>query len=205
MTVEHLEVLVEERSIAEALRILLPRLAAGLSFEIYPHQSKQDLLAKLPARLQGYASWLPANHRILVVVDRDDDDGLSLKKRLDDMTIAAGLGTRKKKRRGVVHVVNRIAIEELEAWFFGDWAAVRAAYPKVKETVAKQAEYRDSDAIAGGTWEAFERELQRGGYFTGGLRKIEAARAVAAQMDPERNGSASFRALADAVRSMVAA
>jgi hypothetical protein len=25
-------------------------------------------------------------------------------------------------------VVNRLAIEELEAWYFGDWEAVRAAY-----------------------------------------------------------------------------
>ncbi len=33
----------------------------------------------------------------------------------------------------------------------------------------------DPDAIPGGTWEAFERVLQRSGYFQTGLRKLEAA------------------------------
>ena len=48
------------------------------------------------------------------------------------------------------------------------------------------------DAIAGGTWEAFERVLRQAGYFGGGLPKIEVAREMAKHMDPARNTSASF-------------
>ena len=77
--------------------------------------------------------------------------------------------------------------------------AVRAAFPGVPASVPRQAAYRDPDAIRGGTWEAFERVLQRAGHFRSGLRKVEAARKVAANWEPDRNRSASFVALRDAL------
>jgi hypothetical protein len=61
------------------------------------------------------------------------------------------------------------------------------------------ARYRDPDAIAGGTWEAFERVLRQSGYFRGGLRKVEAARTIAPHIDPARNTSRSFQVLRDAL------
>lgn len=205
MTVAHVEVLVEEPSAEAALRELLPRILGATSFEVYPHSCKDELLQRLPERLRGYASWLPADWRIVVVVDRDDDDCDELKKRMEAMARAAGLATRSKPRGKRFSVVNRVAIEELEAWYFGDWHAVRCAYPKVNANVSSQARYRAPDAIKGGTWEAFERLLQAAGYFKTGLRKIEVARAVATHMDPDRNGSPSFRKLRDALREFVAA
>ena len=57
--------------------------------------------------------------------------------------------------------MNRIAIEELEAWYFGDWTAVVQAWPRVSANVPAQRGYRDPDAIPGGTWQAFECVLQR--------------------------------------------
>lgn len=205
MTVEHVELLVEERSTAEAFRFLLPRLLGTLSFEVHAHQGKQDLLSRLPGKLRGYASWLPETWRIVVVVDRDDNDCKQLKARLEKVTAAAGLATRSTAQKKPHAVVNRLAIEELEAWYFGDWGAVRAAYPRVPSTIASKASYRDPDAIKGGTWEAFEREMKRAGYFKTGLRKIEAARSVAAHMDPDRNTSSSFRALRQALLKMTRA
>ena len=98
-----------------------------------------------------------------------------------------------------------MAIEELEAWYFGDWSAVRRAYPRVSAKVPRQAKYRFPDAIKGGTWEAFERILKRAGYFRTGLRKIEAARAVAEHMDPERNSSPSFCSLKSALAQVAQA
>ena len=82
MTVEHVAILVEEASMAAALHLLLPRLLGELSFEVHPHQGKHDLLARLPGKLRGYASWLPETWRIVVVVDRDNDDCHELKARL---------------------------------------------------------------------------------------------------------------------------
>ena len=72
--VEHLEVLVEEPSMEALLRGFLPRMLGDVTFQVYPFQCKSELLQHLPERLRGYSSWLPPTWRILVVVDRDDDD-----------------------------------------------------------------------------------------------------------------------------------
>jgi len=203
MSVRHVEFLVEERSMETALRLLAPKILGDLPFQIHSHQGKRDLLSKLPQRLRGYAQWLPQDSRIVVIVDRDSDDCHQLKARLERSAREAGLSTRTNaKSNGIYTVVNRLAIEELEAWYFGDWKAVRAAYPRLSVKVPKKAPYRDPDAIRGGTWEAFERLLQRAGYFKGGLRKIEAARAIAQHWEPTRNTSTSFRVLQDVLKEM---
>lgn len=203
MSVEHVVVLVEEPSMEAALRILLPKILGELSFQIHPYQCKDELLHRLPERLRGYAKWIPEAWRIVVVVDRDDDDCKRLKARLERMAAAALLTTRSAASGGPYSLVNRIAIEELEAWYFGDWEAVLAAYPRLPSDVPAKAAFRDPDAIKGGTWEAFERILQRAKYFNGGLRKIEAARAVSEHWEPARNTSASFQAFRDVLQEMV--
>ena len=204
MRTEHVEVLVEEPSMEEALRLLLPSMLNEITFEVHQHQGKRDLLTQLPQRLRGYAAWMPDTWRIVVIVDRDDEECDTLKSRLEAAAKNEGLATRSSPVGGRYVVVNRLAIEELEAWYFGDWEAVRAAYPSVPETIPQRAPFRDPDAVAGGTWEAFERVLQRAGYFRTGLRKIEVARAVAVKMDSSRNRSRSFRALRDALLDMAA-
>lgn len=186
------------------LRALLPRLLPeDRTFEVHPFQGKSDLLGKLEERLRGYAAWLPEDWRIVVVVDRDDDDCRDLKQRLEAIAQRAGLRSRTRAGGLSWQLVNRIAIEELEAWYFADWEAVRAAYPRVPSNIPHRQGFRDSDAIAGGTCEAFERMMQRHGYFKGGLAKIEAARAVGTWVDPARSRSRSFavfqQALAEAV------
>ncbi len=186
-----------------ALRALLPKIVEGLSFDIHAYQGKKDLLRKLPSRLRGYAAWLPESMRIVVVVDRDYVPCRALKTRLERLAEDAGLVTRSKARGKRCTVVNRLAIEELEAWYFGDWEAVRAAYPRVPGTIPTHERYRNPDAVTGGTWEAFERILQKAGYFGVGLPKIEVARAVAAHMVPDRNRSRSFQVLRDALAEMV--
>ena len=143
---------------------------------------------------------MPQDWRILVVVDRDDDDCRMLKARLD--LIAGDCGLRTDRTRTDWQLVNRLAIEELEAWYFGDWSAVRMAYPRVSATIPGQAKYRRPDEIAGGTWEALERILKKAGYFKTGLRKIEAARSVALHMAPDRNVSPSFQALREVLREL---
>lgn len=204
MAVEVLHVLVEEPSMEVALQHLLPRLLRqGIRAELRQFQCKSELLKQLPQRLAGYSQWLPDTAAVLVVVDRDDDDCIELKAQLDAMARAAGLVPRSDAGRGGrFQVINRIAIEELEAWFFGDWSAVCGAYPKLPDTLPRRAGFRDPDAIAGGTWEALERELQRKGYFMQGLRKLELAREVASRMDPVRNRSASFGCLRAALAQL---
>ncbi len=122
-----------------------------------------------------------------------------LKRQLESIARRAGLSTRTRAGNAAWQLVNRIAIEELEAWFFGDWAAVRSAYPRASVNVPRRQGFRDPDAIAGGTWEAFEHVMQAHGYFKGGLTKIEAARAIGAHIDPARTSSHSFRTFSTAI------
>lgn len=187
------------------LRSVLPRLIGdGVTFDIHVFSGKANLLDNLARRLTGYSNYLPPDHRIIVLVDRDDDDCRSLKRRLEDAASAVGLRSRTVSGGAAWRLVNRIAIEELEAWYFGDWEAVRMAYPRVKPTIPAVARYRDADAIAGGTWESLEKVLQRAGYFRGGFRKIEAAKQIGTHMDPDRNRSRSFQVFRDALREAVA-
>lgn len=198
MNARHFEILVEEASMEAALRPIVPRIVKDVTFNIYPYQGKSDLLKKLPGRLQGYRAWLPEDWWILVIMDRDDQSCTELKQSMETAAIGAGFRTRTQGPPNV-QVINRLAIEELEAWFFGDWNAVRTAYPKLNANVPTRQGFRDPDAIAGGTWEALEKLLNKSGYFKTGLRKIEAARAIASHMDPQMNRSRSFQGLREAI------
>jgi hypothetical protein len=199
MAITHFELLVEEPSMEAFLRAFLPRLLPpGNTFDVHPFQGKSDLLGKVEARLRGYASWLPENWRIVVLVDRDHDDCRVLKGTLGDMAARAGFRTRRVSGTSPWQLVNRIAIEELESWYFGDWESVRKAYPRVSPTVPDRSRYREPDAIEG-TWQAFERVMQEYGYYRGGLAKIEAAKRIGAYLDSARCRSRSFQVFRDAL------
>jgi hypothetical protein len=199
MNAEHIEFLVEEPSAEAFLKGLLARLPLRVTYQIHAFQDKHTMLREPPKRLRGYASWIPETYRIVILVDRDDDDCLALKATLERIAREMGLPTHSHRNQGRYTVVNRIVVEELEAWYFGDWEAVCAAYPRVRASVPRKARYRDPDAIQGGTWETFERILQKAGYFWTGLRKREAAQMIVAYMDVGRNRSRSFQVLVAAV------
>ena len=171
---------------------------------VHPYPGKDALLRRLGDRLRGYSKWITCEFRIVVVVDRDRDDCEELKSKLERICESAGLRSRRAADSPDWQVVTRIAIEELEAWYFGDWQAVCQAYPRVPANVPSRAHYRDPDAIAGGTWEAFERVLQKSGYFRQGLAKVQAATEIGRYVDPACSQSGSFAALRDAVTEATA-
>jgi Domain of unknown function (DUF4276) len=195
VSILHLEFLVEEASLESALIQLLPKiLPSTVSSKIHAFRGKTDLLAKLPNRLKGYQAWLPPDWKIVVLIDEDREDCLKLKKQLEDIAILAGLITKSScQKNKSFQVLNRIVVEELEAWFFGDVEAICQAYPKVSANLATQQPYRDPDAIKGGTWEALERVLRRAGYHQGGLEKYKASSEISKYMNPESNRSKSFQ------------
>lgn len=176
-----------------ALRELLPRLLKPeVVSNIRVFQGKQDLLNKLPQRLLGYASWIDsAQVAVAVLIDEDREDCRQLKQQLEAAALHAGLRT-VTTRPGDAQVLNRIVIEELEAWFFGDVAALRSAYPRIPTSLATRAAYRYPDAVAGGTAEALERVLQKAGYHRAGLRKTVCAADVSPHLTPALNSSTSF-------------
>jgi hypothetical protein len=190
----HLEVLVEEASAEAALKVLVPRiLGTDISFKVRVFAGKPNLLRNLRARLSAYAYW-PPETRIAVLIDEDREDCQRLKAELELYAADAGLISKTAAAPGQSFVVlNRIVIEELEAWFFGDCDALRAAYPRLSPTLEEKAPFRDPDAIAGGTAERLGRVLAEAGYHTGGLAKLAAATDIAQHMDPARNRSRSFQ------------
>ena len=191
----HLEFLVEEASLESALTQLLPKiLPLTVSSKIHAFRGKTDLLAKLPNRLKGYQAWLPRDWKLVILIDEDREDCLELKQKLEEMAILSGLITKSScQKNKSFQVLNRIVVEELEAWFFGDVQAICQAYPKVSANLATQQPYRDPDAIKGGTWEALERVLRRAGYHQGGLEKYKASSEISQYMNPESNRSKSFK------------
>lgn len=195
-SVAHLEFLVEDRSMEVFLRSLLPRwLPAELTWSVHAYQGKPDLFQRLPDRLRGFANYLPDNSRIVVLVDCDDDECVSLRRKMDAAATNAGLRIRSAENSREWQIVNRIAVEELEAWYFGEWQAVCQAFPRLPSHLPKKASFRDPDAIRGGTWEAFERVLQKYGYDKTGLRKPAAARLIGSTFDAGACRSRSFQKL----------
>lgn len=206
MTGRHVEFLCEEPSMEKVLdNLLVKLLPEDVTYDVILFQGKDDLLRKLPDRLQGYKYWTPGQSvGICVLVDEDRQDCRQLKGRLEAAASAAGFGTRSQPSAdGSWSVLNRIVVEELEAWFFGDAPALQAAYPRLPQNLASRAAYRDPDGVKGGTWEALERVLQKCGYHKGGLRKLELAEDVSGYMAPSRNTSRSFQVFLEGLEALL--
>jgi hypothetical protein len=199
----HLEFLVEEPSAEAALANLLPKIVGdSTSYRIHPFQGKTDLLAQLPNRLNGYRPWIPDDWRIIVLVDQDAANCRTLKGELEQIAQQAGLSTKSQPSPdGRFRVLNRLAVEELEAWFFGDIPALHRAYPRISANLHQREAYRTPDIIRGGTWEALERLLLKAGYYVGHMPKIEVAQQVSSLMDPVANRSRSFQVFREGVRA----
>lgn len=198
----HIEFLVEEESMEKALQNLIPKIVGeDVSFITHVFQGKTDLKNKLPTRLRAYSHYIKSDWCIVVLLDKDDEDCVTLKTELDKIANDAGLITHSDSK-SKIQVLNRIAIEELEACFFGDVKAIAEAYPGVSLSLGNQAKYRNPDAITGGTWEALQRVLQTEGYYLAGMPKIEVARKISEHMEPKRNQSRSFQVFRDALTEM---
>ena len=201
----HIEFLLEEESVEEALKFILPKiLSKNVGFNFHVFDGKHDLLDKLPARLRAYKRWLPDDWYIMVLIDEDRADCRELKVKLEKSARNAGLVTKSSASpEDNFQVVNRMVIEELEAWFFGDIEALRKAYPRVSKSLKYQARYRDPDAIAGGTHEALERLLKRLSYHRKGLPKTVVAQNIALHMEPDQNRSRSFQVFVEGLKACV--
>ncbi len=192
----HIEFLVEEWSSKEVLNNLLPKIFdSSISYQIHAFQGKRDLMKKLPNRLRGYKRAYKArlgnDYKIVVLIDEDRVDCKKLKERLENISSDAGLISKSKADLNEpFQILNRIAIEELEAWFFGDIEAIVTAYPKVNKNIANQKKYRNPDDIGGGTAEALKKLLQDKDYYQG---KIQTAREISRYMNPKNNRSKSFQ------------
>lgn len=210
----HVEVCIEDSSGEKFLELMLPtlletsdvtwrvhgfkgvgRLPANLAAS--PDPKKQTLLDKLPSLLRGFGrtSGIDA---VIIIVDSDDKD------------CEVFLGELKAVLNNVDPAPNtlfRLAIEEMEAWYFGDIAAIKAAYPKAKSAILQS---YTADSICG-TWETLadaivvggSAKLKSDGWPASGIAKCEWAENITPHMDPDANTSPSFIKFRDGVRKLL--
>lgn len=162
--------------------------------------SNRLLLNNLPKVLKGYGRSLPEGSAVIMVADLDDKDCISFKNELLQVL---------DECNPQPTALFRIAIEEIEAWLLGDVEAVKAAYPRARQTVLNG---YTPDSICG-TWEVLadavypggSRQLKKLGYPEVGRIKCEWAERIAPYVEVDRNRSKSFQVFLDGVRRLVEA
>jgi hypothetical protein len=188
-------VLVEGASEKALLDRWAPRAFPGHQFLLRPHQGigelptgtgrpdprRRGLLDLLPATLRGYASSNAPDEAVLVLIDADANHCVTLKQKLVKLA---------KKVCPQLRVVFRIAVEETEAFYFGDLRALQAAFPDADMDRARAFE---PDSIPpNGTAEEFAEVVGEGT-----PRKVDWAEKMGGRLTtkPAESRSPSFRAL----------
>ncbi len=214
----HFDILVEDKSGKKALEILIPKIIdADHTYTIKSYKgignipkglkkssdpAKRIMLAQLPKLLQGYGktyAGYPADYSaaLIFVCDLDDKCPVSFKGEL--LSILDSCSPQPKTRFC-------FAIEEGEAWFLGDIAAIKAAYPSAKDN--ELTSYSNDDIC--GTWEQLAdaifpggaSKLSNQGYQKIGAIKSEWATKISPYMDVEHNNSPSFCYFRDKMREL---
>ncbi len=169
--------LLEERSMADVLRSLLPKLIPGwqedIDFRLIKHEGKADLEKSIPRKLRGWN--VPTT--FIIVRDNDGGDCKLHKQRL--LSLAGGCDKHT--------LLVRIVCQNLESWYLGDPDAVAQAYGK--PAIAKHSgkkEFAMPDAHANGD-QIIARYIPE-------FHKGSGAMRIGPYLDPNRNRSPSFNA-----------
>lgn len=206
----HFEIFVEDSSGELLVSTLLPKILGenGACHTWHTHKykgigrlpkdlapktdaNKRILLDHLPRLLRGL-SKKPGVDWIVVLMDTDGRDCARFLTELVDVAKECGVESK---------TLFRLAIEEIESWYFGDRVALLAAYPRAKLKILNA--YRQ-DSICG-TWEKLAdatysggiAEIKRRGWPTSGALKHEWAGRIGPLLEPSRNSSPSFRKFRD--------
>lgn len=212
----HIEFLVEDSSGEKLLSQLLPqilgqhgaqhtwrmksykgigRIPRGLSAKADP--AKRILLDQLPRLLQGYGKT-PGIDAVVVVLDTDRRD---CKKFLQELEAVV------ERCKSTPRTLFRMAIEEIEAWYLGDRAALQKAYPRAKREVLDR---YVQDSVCN-TWELLADAVHAGGVAAikkfgwplPGQIKHEWAEKIGPHMRINQNASPSFNKFRDGLLRLV--
>jgi hypothetical protein len=146
----NIHILVEGPSDDALMSIWARRFLPGHSIRTYPHQGKgkipssgevvpstrRGLLDQLPAKLRAWGKSHDVDEdRVVVLLDADDDDSAELEGSLLELS---------KSIDPCPQVLFRIAVEETEAFYFGDHRALVATFPNIKIDKVKRRYVQDS-------------------------------------------------------------
>lgn len=173
--------MVEEESAAKVLHTLLPAIVpAGVRVQVLKHRGNRDLRKSLPNKLRN---WGIPDTKFVVLHDQDGRDCRELKNELRQLCTTAGRPD----------ALVRIVCQELESWYFGDTAALAAAYgERAVRSIEGKARYRAPDGISKPS-----RELER---LIKAFQKGSAAERVSPHMRLDQNRSTSFQQFVQGVR-----
>ncbi|MDA8003100.1 MAG: DUF4276 family protein [Alphaproteobacteria bacterium] len=131
-----LNFMLEEQSAKQFLDVLLPKiLPSDVYFRCFPHQGKSELQKSIPLKLKN---WRNPTDFFVIVHDQDSNDCIALKQELRELCKGV------KSPGPLIRIVCR----ELEAWYFGDLAAVKKVFPKFRaDKLPGNPESRDPDQM----------------------------------------------------------
>lgn len=188
-----LEILVEEPSIEEVLKVILPKILPegwelGVNCFIRHHDGKQDLQQSIPRKIR-VASKKDITTGFIIVHDQDSNDCHHLKAELVSLCEEAQRGN------GHVPYKVRIVCHELESWYLGDMDALENVFPRFHAANYRgKKKFRQPDQCANP-----KLELKR---IVGDYAQIATAREIAPHLDIEKNKSQSFHYFISGVRQM---
>ena len=214
----HIEVLVEDSSGAKLLDQLLPQILGeqgaphtwrlikpykgiggipkGLTAKADP--AKRILLDQLPRLLRGYGKS-PGYDAVVVVLDSDRRDCKAFLQELKSVA---------DQCKPAPNTLFRLAVEEMEAWYLGDRAALLSAFPRAKREVLDR---YVQDSVCG-TWELLADAIHLGGAMAikkagwplPGQLKHEWAEKIGPFMNLHQNASPSFGKFRDGLSALIA-
>ncbi len=212
----HIEFLVEDSSGGKLLESLLPKIL-GPKGELHDWRlhtykgigkipngmgqsadpAKRILLANLRRILSGYGRT-PGIDAVVVVLDAD---------RRDCREFLAELQAVLARCDPAPKTLFRLAIEEMEAWYFGDRTALLTAYPRAKSEMLSR--YQQDSVCS--TWEVLadtvypggSQAIKKAGWPSPGEVKHEWAEKIGPLLELERNVSPSFGKFRDGLRRLI--
>jgi hypothetical protein len=121
---KHVEILVEESSMENFLRVLLPNILpdgyqVDVNCFIRAHQGKWHLQKEIPKKVKAYRH-IKRPCKVIVIQDQNSSDCKKLKNSLIKLIID----------NADIPFLVRIVCRELEAFYLGDMRAVEKVYPK---------------------------------------------------------------------------
>ena len=190
---DRIEILVEEPSIAEVLRVLLPKILPDnwlldVNCFIRPHEGKQDLQRSLPRKISS-ASKRDIKIGFIIIQDQDSSDCKVLKQKLVDICNNAIVSNRN------VPFKVRIVCHELEAWYLGDMNSIEKVFPSFHVSQYRnKKQFRNPDQCINP-----KNELKK---IVGDYSQILTARSIASYMGVEDNKSRSFQCFIEGLLQM---
>ncbi|MDR2705383.1 MAG: DUF4276 family protein [Planctomycetaceae bacterium] len=161
---------------------------------------KRQLLTQLPKLLKGFSNrYQNLNYTIFVMCDLDERCFKRFRKELLDVA---------KNCNADRHTQFFFSVKEMEAWFLGDFNAIKQTYPRARQ----RKNYIESKF---GCWETLAESIKKGlskelkkqkekeGYFVIGKLKNQWATEITPHLDIQKNSSPCFCYFRDKIQKII--